>query len=421
MYLASFRTTACILFGSLLLMLIGCSANVGKTVKVSDQQIARYGTLSAEDAITELEKHVTEAMNANMQFLAPNYYRGAKEILEEVKKSAAKKPKNEVISDIAKADAILEKGNTMLSIVKSRLENELKLKIQLDKDNVSKVYPNEYESVLSDLSSLIEKVELEKADSLDKDKVELMKRMESLDVRAIQYTALHESDAINEVTRTKEGEKLAAATLAEAVRVYKDAEKRIAENPHDVAVVQQASADAMFAARHARYVNERVVALQVKVKEAVELVVQEEERLLLKISDAVGHKDYRDQPVDKQASEIAQAVTDIVQGKQKSELAIDTVNDQSKALENRLREVNDAMAQSSKRLEEKEVVIAEKDVVIAEKDTQLFEQIALLADKDAKITEKDVLIKNQGEQILQLEEQNKALLAAKSTKTKAKK
>src|ERR1039457_623056 len=372
------------IFGGLLsLLLAGCAANVGKTIKVSDEQLAKYGTLSAADAIAALEKRINEAKNANMPFLAPDYFRGASEILSDAQKSSDKKPKDELISHIAKADAILDKGQTMMAIVQSRLVNELALKNQLDKDNVAKVYPKEYEKSVSELSSLIKKVELEKADNLDKDKIELIKMMQALDVKTIQYTALHESEVINEDTKSKDGEKQAPATLAEALRVYLDAGNRIVQAPHDEALVQRAGADAMFAARHARYVSERVPALQNKFKESVEPIVLEEEKRLLDISTALGHKDPRDQPIEKQAEEIAQVAGEIVQGQQKSKQSIGAVNDQSKVMEKRLKEAN-----------------------------------AQLAEKDAQISGKDAQLKILNDQIAQLEEQNKSLVAAKASKAK---
>ena len=379
------------IFGGLLsLLLAGCAANVGKTIKVSDEQLAKYGTLSAADAIAALEKRINEAKNANMPFLAPDYFRGASEILSDAQKSSDKKPKDELISHIAKADAILDKGQTIMAIVQSRLVNELALKNQLDKDNVAKVYPKEYEKSVSELSSLIKKVELEKADNLDKDKIELIKMMQALDVKTIQYTALHESEVINEDTKSKDGEKQAPATLAEALRVYLDAGNRIAQAPHDEALVQRAGADALFAARHARYVSERVLALQNKFKESVEPIVLEEEKRLLDISTALGHKDPRDQPIEKQAEEIAQVAGEIVQGQQKSKQSIGAVNDQSKVMERRLKEANDAMQQAN----------------------------AQLAEKDAQISGKDAQLKILNDQIAQLEEQNKSLVAAKAAKAK---
>jgi len=379
------------IFGGLLsLLLAGCAANVGKTIKVSDEQLAKYGTLSAADAIAALEKRINEAKNANMPFLAPDYFRGASEILSDAQKSSDKKPKDELISHIAKADAILDKGQTIMAIVQSRLVNELALKNQLDKDNVAKVYPKEYEKSVSELSSLIKKVELEKADNLDKDKIELIKMMQALDVKTIQYTALHESEVINEDTKSKDGEKQAPATLAEALRVYLDAGNRIVQAPHDEALVQRAGADALFAARHARYVSERVLALQNKFKESVEPIVLEEEKRLLDISTALGHKDPRDQPIEKQAEEIAQVAGEIVQGQQKSKQSIGAVNDQSKVMEKRLKEANDAMQQAN----------------------------AQLAEKDAQISGKDAQLKILNDQIAQLEEQNKSLVAAKAAKAK---
>ncbi len=412
------------LFG---LLLAGCAANVGKTIKVSDEQLARYGTLSAADAIAALERRVNEAMKADMPFLAPNYYRGASEILGDIRKSPEKKPKDELIGNIAKADAILDKGQTMMSVVQSRLVNELALKGQMDKDNVAKVYPKEYEKSIGELSSLIEKIELGKADNIDKDKIELIKMMQALDVKAIQYTALHESEVINEDTRSKDGEKLAPATLAEAQRIYLDAGNRIAQTPHDEALVKRAGADTLFAARHARYVNLRVLILQEKIKESIEPIVLEEEKRLFDISTALGHKDLRDQPIEKQAGEIAQAATEVTQGQQKARQTIGAVSEQSKALEGRLKEANDAMQRANELLDLKDVQLADKnsqlsgkDAQFSEKNAKLSEKDALISEKNAQLAEKEAQLKILNDRIAQLEGQNKLLAEEKTAKVKGK-
>jgi hypothetical protein len=393
------------IFGGLLgLLLAGCAANVGKTIKVTDEQLNKYGTLSAADAIATLETRINEAKSANMPFFAPDYFRGASEILSDAQKSSEKKPKNELISDIAKADAILDKGQTMMAIVQSRLVNELAMKGQLDKDNVAKVYPKEYEKSVGELSSLIEKVELEKADNIDKDKIELIKMMQALDVKAIQYTALHESEVINEDTQSKDGEKQAPATLAEAQRVYLEAKDRISQAPHDEASVKRAGDDALFSANHARYVSERVLALQKTIKESVETIVLEEEKRLLGITTALGHNDLRDRPIEKQADEIAQVAGVVAQGQQKTKQTIETANDQSMVLEQRLKEANDAVQQVKSQL-------AEKDAQLSGKDVQL-------SDKAAQISDKDAQLKILNDQVAQLESQNKLLVEAQAVKAK---
>jgi len=379
------------IFGGLLsLLLAGCAADVGKTVKVSDAELAKYGTLSAADAVAALEKRLNDAKAANMPFFAPDYFRGASEILSDAQKSPEKQPKDELIGNIAKADAILDKGQTMMAIVQSRLVNELAMKDQLDKDNVAKVFPKEYDKSISDLSDLIEKVELEKADNLDKDKIELVKMMQALDVKTIQYIALHDSEVINEDTQSKDGEKQAPATFAEALRVYQDAGNRISQAPHDKESVQHAGADALFAANHARYVNERVVALQNQIKKSIEPIVLEEEKRLLDISTALGHKDVRDQPIDRQAEELAQIAGKIVQGQQKSSQAIGAVNGQIKTLEASLKNANDALQQAN----------------------------AQISDKSAQLSAKDAQLKALSDQVAQLEEQNKSLVEAQAANAK---
>ena len=343
------------IFGSLLLA--GCAANVGKTVKVSDEQLTKYGTLSASDAVAALEKRVNDAKSADMPFFAPNHFRGASEILSSLQKSADKKPKAELAGDIAKAEAILDKGQARMAVVQTRFADELALKIQLEKDDVAKVYPKEYEKSISELSGLIEKVELEKPDNIDKDKAELAKKMQALDVRTIQYTALHDSDLINEDTKSSDGEDQIPATFAEAKRMYQDALNRIAQTPHDAEVVKLAQADAMFAARHARHANRQVMSLQKKFKKGLEPIVLDEEKHLLDISTALGHKDPRDRPIDRQAEEIALAAGEIAQGQQKSKQAVGAINDQSKAAEQRLKESNDALKLANAQLAEKDARI----------------------------------------------------------------
>ena len=301
----------------------------------------------------------------------------------------------------------------MMAIVQSRLVNVLALKNQLDKDNVNKVYPKEYDKSFSELSSLIEKVELEKDGSIDKDKLELIKMMQALDVKAIQYTALHESDAINEDTQSKDGWKLAPVTLAEAQRVYLDAGNRITQTPHDEALVKRAGADALFAARHARYVSERVLALQNTIKESVETIVLEEEKRLLGITTALGHNDLRDQPVEKQALELALVAGEFAQGQQKSKQAIGEVSDQSKNFEKRLKEADVSLLQANAQL-------AEKDAQLSNKNAKLSEQDAQISEKDTQLAEKDAQLKILNDQIAQLEKKNTPPVKAKVAKAKAK-
>ena len=355
------------LFG---LLLSGCATNVGSSVAVSDTQLAKYSTLSASDAIEALDARLSEAKSANMPFLAPDYYREAHEIFLDAKKSSRKSPSDEVIQNIAKADAILDKGQAMMATVQSRLSNLLEMKALMEKDGVEEAFVWEYQKSIEALSGLIEDVELGKTDKLDKESAALLTKMQALDVKTVQYNTLHASNVINEDTQSKDGEKHAKATLTESLRVYQDAMNRIAQTPHDEMLVKRAGADAMFAALHARYVNERVMILQTKFKESIEPIVLDEEKRLLDISIAFAQKDLRDRPLDQQAVEIARLAGDSNKGQQKSKKEIEAANDQKKDLEVRVKEVTDSEQQAKSLLADKDLEIKKLNDRIAELQLQ---------------------------------------------------
>ena len=346
--------------GLLAWVLAGCAPHVGKNIKVSEEQRAKYDALSVTDAIYALEQRVTEAKKTNMPFFAPNYFIEAAEILSAARKASAEKPKNQLIGDVAKGEALLDKGDAMMAVVQNHFAQEIELKALLDESNAGEIYPREYEKLIGELSSLIEKVELEKADKIDQNQAELIKAMQALDIQTVQYTALHASDLINAETKNKSGEKLVPVTFAVALEAYKYAENHIAQAPHNKASVQRAGEEALFAARHARHISQQVLSLQNQFKVSVEAIVLQQEKHLLEISNALGHPDLRDQPIDQQAAALVTAAGQLARGKEtqaKAETKPMAAHEQIYALEKKLKEAAHALEQANGRLAAQEAQI----------------------------------------------------------------
>lgn len=377
-------------------ILAGCATPVSTNIQPTAASVAKYNDLTEINVVATLEKNVKEAKAADMPFLAPHYFSEASQVLSECQSQLGNQPKDVLAKNAAKGDAILEKGRAVMDIVKYRFAPELELRARLDALNTAKLLPKEYEKTIAELSRLIEIVERERTDNIDKDKEALLKEMQALEVRAVQEGALHESEAINTDSKNKNADKQAPLTYAEALRVYQDAKKQIAAAPHDVELVQRMGAQALFAARHAKQVNERVALLQTQLnvvsgggvsvagaagstagaqvgvqidgktapaeKMSVERIALQEEDRLQSISTAMALKDLRDLPLDKQVEEIKRAA---------GELAHQSNGQAIKDLEARLKTANDATQQALAQL--------------AEKDRQLQAQAAQLAEKDAHI------------------------------------
>jgi len=383
------------------LLLTACAAPVKIAVQANDAQLAKYKDLSALDIVSALEKNVADAKVEGMPFTAPHYFKEATQTLSAAQNGLSSQPKDQLAQQAAKGDAILEKGRAIMAVMQYRFSHELALKTQLDNLGTEKSLPKEYANVMSDFADLINVVEAEKTDNIDKKKELLLKDLTNLEVRSVQEGALHSSEMINDESKSKNADKQVPATYADAVRIYQDAKTKIAAAPHDQELVQRLSAQALFAARHAQQLNERVTELQnqfkgVATKPAVgvnlggltgvsvntqvggapaiekglieKIAAQEEERLAL-IGSALGYKDVRDLSVEKQAQELKRAAAELtVQAKNEAGLA------SAKTLETRLQAAVDANKKAAMQLTDKDSLLAEKDLQI----TKLNEQIVAL-------------------------------------------
>jgi hypothetical protein len=320
------------------LHITGCSTTVGKSIKVSDSQLAQYDAMPKPQAIELLGANISKARSANMPFLAPHYFNEANELFTALQTSPEKTAKNVWVADIAKAHTLLDKGETISAQVRQRFPRELELKGLLDQFNASVSYPDEYKEVIGKFSRLIEKVELGKADNLDKDKNELLKAMQVLDVKAVQYSALHESDLTNLATLHKiDAAKLAPTVLGNTQRVYADAFKRIGAAPHDAELVKHASEEALFAAHRAWFITERILALQ---KLSLEGIALEEEKYFSDLSATIGKKDLRDQALFKQLETLASIAKTAIQ----DQTRLSSTQGATQGLEKRLKD-SDALIQ----------------------------------------------------------------------------
>jgi hypothetical protein len=341
----------------LALLLAGCSTNVGKTIQVSGAQLAQYDSMSKTEAVAALELRLAKERSAKLPFLAPHYYAEAQELFIALQTAPENTPKNIWVADIAKAHTLLDKGESVSVQVRERFPRELELKGLLDQFNANESYPDDYKEVIGDFSKLIEKVELGKPDNLDSAKKQLIKEMGVLDVKAVQYSALHESDLVNQNTGKKLDVKLAPVVYGETLRVYADATKRIADAPHNTGLVKRASEEAMFAAYRAWFITERMLALQ---KLSLEGVALSEEQYLSDLTAAIGHKDLRDQALFKQVQIIGDAAKAAIQDQSK----LGTSQNATSTLEKRLKE-SDALIQQCNTL------TASLTHQVAEKDAQL--------------------------------------------------
>ncbi len=428
----------------LALFLTGCATTVSNNIKPTAANVAKYNDMSDLNVVATLEKSVNEAKSVNMPFLAPNYFRQASKVLSECQSALGNKPRDELVSNAARGDVILEKGRAVMAIVLYRFAKELEFKAQLEEHNAQKLLSKEYEKVIGDLSGLIGKVEREQADNIDNEKEALQKAMLDLVIKAIQEEVLRESEIINADSKKKSADKQAPLTYTEAMRVYQDAKTQIAAAHHDRKLVQNLGAQALFAARHAQQINDRVALLQSRLKASssgipapgalagiqistqhdgktsaterftVEKIVLQEEDRLLGISNALGMKDLRDHAVEKQAEEIKQSAGEVAH-QPKNQAGAAAVREMEARLQAAEGATQQAMAELA--VKKRELAAATQQMTLAQQQlTSASQQLEVQA---TQLAQKDEQIKALSDKAVPIEGAAKAIEKPKTAKPKA--
>lgn len=189
------------LFG---LFLAGCTTRLGDSIHIPMGELALYESTPKAKSIAHLEENIREAKKDNMPFLAPHYFREASDILNSAQQSSPNKVSAE---QLAKADTLIDRGQAIIVIVKKTFARELELKALLEKSTANEIYPREYEAIIYKLSGLIEKVELDRARNIERDKEELNRGMQELYIKTVQHNSLHESPKINQDPNSKDDER----------------------------------------------------------------------------------------------------------------------------------------------------------------------------------------------------------------------
>jgi len=327
---------------AILLLLQACASGISQSVKVTEDDIAKFNALSPAEAIAELAVTFDQAQQDKLDFYTPKHFQEAKKYFTEAKTALAKQAKKKIIIEkVAKADRFIAKAYLRKGKVQSALPELLKVKANLDELHTESIYQTKYQPLAERLERIIGQVEVDEMEGIEKQKSKLLKDMLALEVASIKYNALHEAKTIRTAAKAKNAIKLTPITYANAVKVYQASEANILRTPYDKAVVAQAKQAALFAAKHALQVINRTNALAEKIKTSLERVVLEQESQLLTISQALQVGDLRDQSLAKQINAMIESANLLLAVQTDNQKNIATIEDTHKQLAAKQTQLNE--------------------------------------------------------------------------------
>ncbi len=290
-------------------LLGACASGVSNSVKVTEDDMAKYNAMTSQEAVSSLEAALNTARKNNLPQYTPSHFNEAEKLYAQaIKALKNNKKKTNIIRDVAKADRFLARANIKKQEVIAELGELLTIDENLIKLGTPNVFVKEYNGIKKKLNHLIIKVEKNEADKIEKDRAKLLKTLAAFEIKGIKYAALNEANKIKDQAKTLKALKLAPKTYAEAVRIYHQSDANISVAPHDKEKVAAAKKQAIFAAKHALRVTEQVITLTKKFKKSPESVILEEENRISAIGKTIDHTDLRDQLIETQVAELVHSL-----------------------------------------------------------------------------------------------------------------
>jgi len=292
--------------------LSGC-ASPGPKSQVTAEEVAKFASLSPEEAIKAGDASLAQARQDELPFYAPRHFRDAEKAMADARGLMAKKGDVRQIPQLAAlSDKSVSEGRGVKAAVMVALKDELRLKKALEQVQAPQIFARDTEKIVERLSTLVAAIEDGKGEKIAKDQQKLNADMAALEVRTIKYSALNPAERVLADAKVKGAEKLAVVTFKEGNEVYQRADAFIQQNAHDQNGVEKAGREALFAAKHALAMVEGVKALEPVVKASLEQVIIADEGRLLIIGKALGAADVRDRSLAEQAQSLAKSAAALV-------------------------------------------------------------------------------------------------------------
>lgn len=263
-------------------------------------------TATSVDAIKRLEINLIRSKADHLALFAPSHFAMVNKTLNEAQALIAQGAEKKLISEkIAVAKTMIYSGDKVKSKVETLLEKQFSIKKRLDTLKTNIAYQTEYNSMIHRLKRVIQGIEENNTLHAQNTHEQLLTDMQSLELRTIQYQALHEPSEIIQRIKYQNGEKLAPTTFQDAIAVYRRAERFIKENPNSKIGAERVGREALFAAKRALYITNQVSSLIQKVEFSLEQVVLDEEYRLHRVARELNSPDLRDSPLEIQSEKLA--------------------------------------------------------------------------------------------------------------------
>lgn len=235
-------------------LVVGCASKPPQYENISS-------SANPSSEIERTEEMLREARERQVDVLSPDNYADARKALEKAKEQRRNGASNEkVLTEVAYARGWLDEANAKSQITETAISDIRDARAGALRAGAPQMFSSEWDKYEKELKSVTSSIEKNNLSPAEKKGNDLVTRYRDLEIKSVRHAQLGEAEKILESARKDDAEKRAPKTYEMASTTFRNAERTIARDPRNMAMIQEVSRDADMRARHLSEVMEKVKA-----------------------------------------------------------------------------------------------------------------------------------------------------------------
>jgi len=382
--------------------------------QVSDAVIAnQYADTPADEVFKKVRDEFSLAESTGLSFFAPEQFRQGQSALHNAANlSAGKADDMEILKNLYIAERQLNLCRQIKATAQQQIPDVLSTLDLLRSKNIERAYGSEFDAALWNTGKLlrhIEDIALGKpvndpdARNFQKEKQKLLQDLLELEVKAVKFNSLNDSQIVFKEVDKLGGKSLAPKTFKQAEDAFKEANRIIEKNLKDDAAITEAGKKYAFAVFHALHVTRAVARLQSLSRSGYEDYILDLENKLQPVAQAFHYQDIRNHTLQEQMQLLTGLATRLMEQnavagtggvKASSEDSPDfkELNAKYQGAMQKIQELNDEIARWQSSNPEAKIVLSKEEEAAKHKAAQLEERVSeLLLENNNLKAERDSL------------------------------
>lgn len=279
-----------------LILLAGCSSSGLSSMTPRERTVfeeAMRQNLTPDELISQAEKKLNEATEAQLEFYAPTTFKTATKLVEEANARLVKKgaKPEEVLLMAIKAKQAIATGFEIKDQVMELLSISLAEKRRLDDIDTHTLFPVEYEAIKDLLNQMISLIEAQKPEEATGMQTQFTEKTAALLIKALDKITLDQARKTLAEAQSKEAKRYAPITFEAANLKLKQAETFLRTYPRDREGIQKIGMETLQAAQHSLMVTREVKIINAIETNAIEGFVLAIEKQIRNVGKSLGQPD----------------------------------------------------------------------------------------------------------------------------------